>query len=209
VQDTSEQDRIGLERLIFFSDAVIAIAITLLAIDLRVFPTQSTTVNQLPGLLIGLLPQFLAFTISFFVIGNFWSAHHRLFLYIKRYDSMLVRLNLIFLFLVVMMPFPTSVLANFGGTFAGVALYAGIVSAIALVRAWTWRYATDNHRLVDPDLPGDLIRSELQVSLLAAGIFLVSIPIALIHPYLAEFSWIFWRLILFLINSIDKQRARQ
>ena len=60
-----------------------------------------------------------------------------------------------------------------------------------MVRAWLRRYATDQHRLVDPDLPDELIRSDLQASLVAAVIFLASTPIAPINPYLAEFSRIY------------------
>jgi uncharacterized membrane protein len=202
------EGNVGLERLVFFSDAVMAIAITLLAIDLRLPLAQNPTAGQLPGLLLRLFPQFLASTISFFVIGSFWSVHHRLFLYIKRYDNMLTRINLVFLFLVVMMPFATSVLAGFGGTLIGVAIYAGVVAAIAFVHTLMWRYATQEHRLVDSDLPEGLVRAEYRVSLLAAGIFLASIPVALLSPYLAQFSWILWRLILSVITWRRKARAK-
>jgi uncharacterized membrane protein len=181
---------IGLERMIFFGDAVMAIAITLLALDLRLPAIPGQAVKELPRLLSELRPQFLAFAISFFVIGMFWGAHHRMFLHIKHYDRPLLWINLLFLFLVTAMPFPTSVLANFNGTFQGVALYASMVAAIGLVRAWLWRYATRHHRLVDEDMPDNLIRAETWVGLITAGVFVVSIGIAFLNPCVAEASWV-------------------
>src|SRR5258707_188668 len=100
---------LGLERLIFFSDAVIAIAITLLVLDLRL-PEASG--ESLAAQLGDLSSSFLSFFMSFAVIGLFWEAHHRLFGFIERYDRTLLWLNLAFLFLIASLPFPTSVLAN-------------------------------------------------------------------------------------------------
>jgi uncharacterized membrane protein len=185
----TERD-IGLDRLVFFSDAVIAIAITLLALDLRLPDMQAGMVEQLPQFLTALELPLMSFIISFFVIGMFWMAHHRIFLYIRHYDRTLLWINLIFLFLVVSMPFPTSVLANFGNTTLGVILYASVVATIALVRTWLWRYATHNRRLVDENLPDALIRNLTISSLITAGVFLFSIVIALVNPYLAEISWV-------------------
>ena len=137
----------------------------------------------------------------------FWGAHHRIFLYIKHYDRVLLWLNLLFLFLVVSMPFPTSVLAKFGGTSEGVALYASVVAAIALVRAWIWHHAAHRHRLVDENLPDNFIRFETLVGLVTAGVFIVSIGIGLFNPYLAEISWGIITIVWFVIRG-DLQLER-
>src|SRR5689334_9747418 len=69
-QDTSEQNRLGLERLIFFSDAVFAIAITVLVLDIHLPPAGTTADNsQLLLILTRLWPKYLAYIISFGVIG--------------------------------------------------------------------------------------------------------------------------------------------
>jgi uncharacterized membrane protein len=198
----SERD-IGLERMIFFSDAVMAIAITLLALDLRLPAIPGLTVEQLPQLLSDLGPRFLAFAISFFVIGMFWGAHHRIFLYVKHHDRTLLWTNLLFLFLVTAMPFPTSVLASLNGTFAGIAMYASMVAAIGLVRAGIWYYATHHHRLVDKDLSDSLIRAETWVGLATAGAFIVSIGIAFLNPYLAEIFWVIMAVLAFAFRRKD------
>ena len=103
-KDTSStgfRDKTGLERLIFFSDAVFAIAITLLVIDIRLPDTDNILDNaQLTAQLLGMWQQYLGYIISFLVIGTFWTAHHRKFRYIKRYDYRLLFLNLLMLMVI-------------------------------------------------------------------------------------------------------------
>ena len=72
--------RPDLDRLIFFSDGVFAIAITLLALDLRLPPSDTvTTSTELTRAILRTAPRFVSFFISFQVIGVFWLAHHRIF----------------------------------------------------------------------------------------------------------------------------------
>ena len=98
IQTHPANEELGLERIVFFSDAVMAIAITLLAIDLKVPEiAASVAAAELPGALSELAPRFMSFIISFFVIGIYWMSHHRYFRFIKRYDGGLIVLNLLFL----------------------------------------------------------------------------------------------------------------
>ncbi len=96
-----------------FSDAVFAIAITLLMLDLRLPSGSENASNQeLFDELIRLWPQYLAFVTSFAFIGVIWINHHRVFTLIRRIDAPLLLLNLLLLFGVTVLPFPTSVLAD-------------------------------------------------------------------------------------------------
>src|SRR6266550_8626645 len=96
-----------LERMILFSDAVFAIAITLLVIEIKVpqidrhVATDALLLNALDEL----IPKFIGFFISFFIIGLYWTIHHRMFGYVIDYTRKLLWLNLIFLLAVVLMPF--------------------------------------------------------------------------------------------------------
>jgi uncharacterized membrane protein len=99
-----------LERMILFSDAVFAIAITLLAIEIKVpeLNRHTATDEQLGYELGELIPKFIGFFVSFFIIGLYWTIHHRMFGFVVNYTSRLLWLNLIFLLAVVLMPFSTA-----------------------------------------------------------------------------------------------------
>jgi uncharacterized membrane protein len=98
-----------LERLILFSDAVFAIAITLLVIEIKVpeLNRHTATDRQLLEILAEMVPKFFGFLISFLIIGIYWTVHHRMFGYVVNYTPKMLWLNLFFLMAVVLMPFST------------------------------------------------------------------------------------------------------
>jgi uncharacterized membrane protein len=98
-----------IERMILFTDAVFAIAITLLVIEIK--PPHihdGMDANQIISQLWQLFPLFIGFIISFFVIAIYWRSHHRLFSFIKDYDDKLIWLNFFFLFTIILMPFSSA-----------------------------------------------------------------------------------------------------
>jgi uncharacterized membrane protein len=117
-------DRFQLERMAFFSDAIFAIAITLLVIDLRLPEIGADSSAALSHALQELIPKFLGFVVSFFVIGRFWIGHHRIVGHLRTCDDGLVWRNLLFLLSIAFMPFPTAVISEYGGTALGVGFYA-------------------------------------------------------------------------------------
>lgn len=151
-----------LERLLFFSDAVFAIAITLLAIDINApdLPAGAAR-DELPRRVFDLAPAIAAYVISFLVIGRYWIAHHRLFHYIVRYDGRLLWLNLLFLLAIGFLPFPPDLLSRYGDTPFAAACYAAFLAVVGLLLAALWAYAAAGHRLVDRHLDRDLIRRTL------------------------------------------------
>ncbi|MBK7916581.1 MAG: DUF1211 domain-containing protein [Chloroflexi bacterium] len=93
---------------LFFSDAVFAIAITLLALEIRLPPLPETATNvQLLAALGALWPRYLSYIISFLAIGMMWLSHHRAFRHVHRYSDRLILLNILFLLLIGFLPFPT------------------------------------------------------------------------------------------------------
>ncbi len=144
------KESLGLERIVFFSDAVMAIAITLLAIDLRVPEIEpALAAAELPKQLSAIMPNVLTFFISFIVIGIYWISHHRYFSYIKRYDTRLMLLNLMFLFFIACMPFVAGLLGRFTSVPIALILYTLALAALGISMALLWRYASKNHRLIE------------------------------------------------------------
>lgn len=183
-------DAFGLERLVFFSDAIFAIAITLLVLDIRLPETEGLlTDGQLRDALVGLGHQYLGYILSFLVIGVFWIGHHRRYHFIRRYDGMLLFLNLLLLMIVAFVPFPSALISRNPGVTATI-FYAGVMVAAGVVSLLIWWYASRGHRLIDPDLSQQAIRRESLTLLATPLVFLASIGVALIDPELAKFFWI-------------------
>jgi uncharacterized membrane protein len=120
-----------------FSDGVLAVAITLLALDLRVEATgHGSLVHQLAQT----WPSFVAYVVSFFVIGVIWVNHHALFSLIDRVDRVLLFENLVLLMFVTTLPFTTSTLADFisdGGSNARWAVLLYGISNIGMAFSFT------------------------------------------------------------------------
>jgi uncharacterized membrane protein len=183
-------DQIGIERLIFFSDAVFAIAITLLSLEIRLPDTSGTLTNaELLQSLLAIVPKYIAFIISFMVIGMIWIGHHRKFRYIQRYDNNLMLLNLLLLMIIAFIPFPTSLISTYGNQTATI-FYASIMILASFISASIWWYASYKDRLIVPNLDQRLRRRETLGPLLVIGVFILSIGLTFINSGLARLSWI-------------------
>jgi Endosomal/lysosomal potassium channel TMEM175 len=119
-------------RVVFFSDAVIAIAVTLLVLEIR--PPQDTR-HLLHGLA-ALWPSYLAYAITFLLIGQVWANHHVMFDHIRSVDRTVLFLNTLLLMDIAFLPFAASVLAGAFGTGHGhrtAAVFYGIVFELAAI----------------------------------------------------------------------------
>ena len=199
---------LGLERIVFFSDAVMAIAITLLAIDLKISEAGGdAAASSLPDLLDNLTPKLMSFVISFTVIGIYWMSHHRYFGFIKRYDNRLIILNLLFLLFIVLMPFAASLLGQYNHLPFGVIAYAAEVAATGLSISALWWYASRHHRLVDEGLDEQFIQVRNRIGLAVPAVFLLSIPCTLISPMVGMFVW--WAAPLIAFTALQLYKHQQ
>jgi uncharacterized membrane protein len=180
-----------LDRIVFFSDAVFAIAITLLVLDIKVPEIPNNLVaEELPGQLLALWPKYFGYVLSFLVIITFWSIHHSIFSVIRGYDRGLIWLNSIFLMFVAFVPFPTSLLSEYGDHQLPVAIYAATLAIGRLLLTVIYWYATSGHRLVDPELTPQTVRFFLLRGLTIPVIFLLTIGISFFSVSAAIYSWL-------------------
>lgn len=177
----------SMDRLVFFSDAVFAIALTLLVIDIKV-PTGD------PGgsfdVLVAALPSIYAYVLSFYVIGVNWMGHHRKFAHLVRFDPTLIGLNFLLLFMIAFVPFPTRLIAEYGGEVTSVVLYAAVVASLSLLQLAIWAYAYRAGH-IGSEIDQQVYRYMRRNLLAVPAVFGASIVIAIVwDPGVAMWSWL-------------------
>ena len=135
-----KETKLELDRLVFFSDAVVAIAITLLALDLKV----DTSVNgHLTFIDLGnSWPKFNGFFLSFIIIALFWRKHHNFFSHIKNIDSKLIKMNIRWLLFIVLLPFSSSLITSHLLDQPAILFYCLNVLFLTLFQNRIWVYVT-------------------------------------------------------------------
>jgi uncharacterized membrane protein len=172
---------LSLERLVYFSDAVFAIAITLLVLEIRVpaLPLHSPDVAYWNALL-GLLPKFFAFVLSFLVIGRLWMAHHQLFTRATGFHGKLLWPNTVLLLLIAFMPFATAFLGDNLGAFVPTLIYDVTLLVVGLMQWWLARV------MLRRGIARPVRRGDRGGSLAVSAASVVSIGIALYSPPLSQ-----------------------
>lgn len=180
-----QENEVEFGRIVAFSDGVFSIAITLLVLNLGI--DKGLTEGQIDNALWGQRDVFFAYAISFAVIGRFWLVHHRFFSEVNAFDGRLIGLNLVYLGWIVLIPFSSELLGEYGGKTTAVVFYSvnlavvvllGLLMGIDARRRGMTRIDDRTHRK-------NRIRSGY-----IAGIFLLSVPLALLAPNLAPYLWL-------------------
>jgi uncharacterized membrane protein len=138
---------VSLDRLLFFSDGVFAIAITLLSIELH--PPQGWT-GTVADLWARGWPMLSSFAVSFLVVGVFWNAHRRIFVQIRRFSMGVFVLNLLLLACIALMPFATNLIYSFGPHGETLLIYLGLVAFAGLLQGLVYGYAAFINGTLDP-----------------------------------------------------------
>lgn len=163
-----------------FSDGVFAIAITLLILDVHV-PRDLPETTTLGDVLLKQWPSYLAFLTSFALIGIMWINHHKLFTLIKRSDHLLLVINTLLLLGATVVPFTTSLLAEYIGHSeqrVAAMVYMGNFFVIAIFFNLLWRYAAHGYRLLAPYVSEDEVRSINRAYTLGPPVYLLCFAIA-------------------------------
>lgn len=197
------------ERTVFFSDAVVAIAMTLLALELPV--PEGTTVSQVLDGLAENAGEYGAFLLSFFVIGGAWQAHHQLFSCIRRIDSATISRNLQWLLIIVVTPFVTKLMIFGAGdeddnsSTIRLACY-GFVQALTWLTLMRTYLHVRNRGLLTEDAPVRL-RGWAERRLILIGLFLLSVPLAFVTPWAAAACWIGSPIVLRVVQAVQLRRT--
>jgi uncharacterized membrane protein len=187
----TEHDGSGLqlERIVFFSDAVFAIAITLLIIEIKVPHLEHDAPDRDFWLsLVKLIPSFIGYFFSFFVIGAYWVGHHRIYGHIESWNYGLVWRNVLFLMAIAFMPFSTAFFSEYFPRFVPLVLYAATFSAAGLLQLWQWRYAISRGLVENVDDPAVGVHLSWRLMLLPT-VGAAAILIGLINPLFSGFAF--------------------
>ena len=176
-------------RLEAFSDGVFAIAITLLVIELHA-PAELEPGETLAHALWLEWPSYVAYLVSFLTIGVIWLNHHRVFTQVARVDGPLLVLNLNLLLWTALIPFPTSVVADYlgqGGEPAktAVALYSGVFVLMGMSFGALFLWITHDARLLDRLPPPEVVRAARLRFTLGLAVYLLALALSFVWPPLA------------------------
>ncbi len=185
----------GLDRLVTFADAVVAIAITLLVLPLVDIPGQSGQASVSGTLLRAHIGEIGTFLLSFAVIARLWMAHHRTYEHVRLYDPPLVQLTMVWLATIAFLPFPTELLGH-GDSQAAVLLYLGTLLASSLVLTLTIAWVHAHPGLQQPDDVAGPMRAPRWAT---SAFLVVAILVALVDARAG-----LWALLLLLLaNPVD------
>lgn len=171
-------------RLEAFSDAVFAIAVTVLVIELRI-PDSEPSV-PLRESLVALWPSYVAYLAAFLTIFVMWLSHHGLLLWVRRVDGSLLVSNGLVLMLIALVPFPTRLVGNSlrdpGDAHVAVAVFAGLFLLISLAFGWLWLLVVRKRKELAPSLPRAEVRQTNRFLALGIGGYAVAVALAFVEP---------------------------
>ncbi|RKR73603.1 TMEM175 family protein [Frondihabitans australicus] len=186
----------GLDRLVNFSDATVAIAITLLILPLVDVATE-TRDHDLGTVFHENLGALISFVVTFAVIGQFWTVHHRIFEYVRAYSPRLIAANFVWLAGIVFLPFAANVLSGSDGQPSISALYIGTMVVVTAAAFGIDLILIRHPELCHPESVGDL---SLAPSLSFITLLVVAGVIAVVFPAINLYAL----LILFLGRETTK-----
>jgi uncharacterized membrane protein len=176
-------------RLEAFADAVFAIAITLLIIEIRLPGHEQIVQLGLGAALLHLWPSYLGYLVSFVVIGIMWANHHNLMKLIGRVDHGFITLNLLLLMCVAFIPFPTAVMAEHltdeHERAVAVAFYCGCFTVTAVFYFFMWWHAARGRRLIHTQVSDEAVSAVTRAYAPGSLLYLAATLLSFVHVALS------------------------
>jgi uncharacterized membrane protein len=198
---TEPQTERGLDRFVNFSDAVVAIAITLLILP-AVDAVNDRDIGSAADFFRDNGDRLFAFGLSFLVIANFWAGHHRMFEHVKAYSRRLMGVNMLWLLTIVFLPLPTEVLAVHGDdeTLVRFVYIASVLASSVAITALGLLIDRTPELRADPETAPP----PWQARVLLPALIVVALVVALAVPAIGMWAM----LILFLAGPLGTRIAR-
>ncbi|MEU8911957.1 TMEM175 family protein [Streptomyces nigrescens] len=174
-------------RLLALSDGVFAIAMTLLALDISL--PDGLDSGGFAQALRDVMPKVWAYALSLLVIAAFWRGHYQLFQYVRDVDGTVIRLVLLSLGLVALMPFPTTLLAEYGDLPQSVAIYSGAVAAMGATQLALTLVLWKRPWLGSAALPDPVVRNDVADLAATVLVFAAAVPLAFVSSTGAKLWW--------------------
>jgi len=170
------------------ADGTFAIVMTLLVLELAVPVIHDPTNVELSHALASMWPKFLAYTLSFLVLGVFWLIHHFLFDSITYYDARLAWLNILFLLFVALVPFTTSLLGEYFLEKTPAIIYGIQLLVLFLMGFTIWSYSTSK-KLSDVEIDTKIVKGAKQMGYVYFIIRIFAVVIAFFMPVVSIFIY--------------------
>jgi uncharacterized membrane protein len=174
-------------RVEFFSDAVFAIVITLLILDIHI---PEVPYSQLPQALMEIVPKLTSYLLSFTVIGLYWVGHHYYFRFVKKVNNVLLWLNLFNLLLVSFLPIPTSLLGSYPYQPIPIFIYGLNLLALNLFALLVLTYLHTHKSLMHPEFTDTIYKRFIRLFLIINGAYLVALSLSFIVPVVSFIMFI-------------------
>ena len=182
-------DELEFDRVAFFSDAIYAIAITLIAVGIGAPVVKDTTsASDFLDALWDKRPEIIAFFVSFAVLSFFWASHHSFFSRLQGVDGRLRTWNLLYLAFVAFLPFPSLLLGQYVDNPGAVGFFAVSVGTISAMEAVMLSHAF-RAGLMKQSPPPEVARWSVGASCVPVLCFAISVPIAFVQPWLGIVAW--------------------
>lgn len=186
------------------TDAVYAVALTILVLELRVPAAESPDVAELHRGLAHLVPKALAWLVSFAVLAALWISHHRVFQWVRHADGKLLQINLVSLLFASFLPFCSALVGEWSRAFVSQLFYAGDLAALGLVALWQLRHLLAHPELLAEPMPDGFVRGARLRSRGLVATALLAVAIAAWRPPFATVAFA----LMAVVNPIGRRLER-
>jgi uncharacterized membrane protein len=192
------------ERVNNFSDAIFAIGITLLVLEIKIPSLDEINSLGVDGVLRKRIPHFIGFLVSFLVTALYWRSHLLLFSKVKFIDSKLLWLNLWLLIFVVLLPFSTALYSYYIGFDKAFYFYCFNLAAMGIMSWWMTLYVIRKEELAENNSPLDIFWMKWKAGI-PPLVFLLCIPLTMLSPLTGRIGF----LLIFVFQMIGNRAVKK